>query len=829
MKLKQGLSPIFIFLTLVLALITLPTGVSADTYGYITVEDWESYNIGVESGSDSLISWARNGVSGDTFEVSDVWAMYGDKSLYTVTDGTVAEFGKFELIPTYDFINKINFTIRYHGDTATAGRWQYNSLKFYDTGDLKLHLKIGHNGGSSARISAIDYDDTENIICSLAVNVWNEVYVEITYYEGNRMNCSVINPVTGNIYGGAGIFSIPTTENWGTFDTINISCEEHGSGAGGQVLVYYDDIIIDVSGSGEGEGSDSPIDGLTGDEVKFCHQVTRYPKSGVCVDLDAILPPYYEWISPEVIEIYDFEKLTCNITVFDFYVIEGYAVPVTGADWYLSVNGNYVGSYDYIFNVGYGLEVVRWVFDGIVIIDTHPVFEIYYPGGIPALGIATNDQVSSFYDSHSQYHDYVELWGDGQVDGTFLPMNHNFMYCYYYPNNTYSPVVDNPGYTDSIHTKKTDYYKYDSVLICAFTEDITCQNSIHIYHNGDEVFFHNSFPKQFYDYKSPAYAFTPLDIGTYQICLERNNLNKSYANITVTANPTGDNYFIYTVDNPTLNDESYRLYYGYNNTEGNIGIIAWKYNSNPDSAYFVRNVEANTTGSFPYSSEISSDNEYKIYWFLLSDNNRTSSLEYMHIHSIITLSDTWLKVKYNSLLDTAGSDFPQVFSWSHNLIGFDVQLYLSGSSIHVCSNVLQGDYSLIMTESGNYIAELRLITSDGYVVLDSASFRITTDDRDGISSDGGGMGVFSEIDQPLGSIIGMIISVFTLTMPFALAKGLKMHQNIHPVIYALSGSMGIAISVILGLFPKWVPFFLISVGLIIITIVYFTKSKGSES
>jgi len=96
-----------------------------------------------------------------------------------------------------------------------------------------------------------------------------------------------------------------------------------------------------------------------------------------------------------------------------------------------------------------------------------------------------------------------------------------------------------------------------------------------------------------------------------------------------------------------------------------------------------------------------------------------------------------------------------------------------------------------------------------------------------IAVDTTGTVIFPTIGQPLGSIVGMIITVVSLLLPFMVSAGLHMKQNLHPVIFAFSGAIGISISTVLGLFPSWLPIFLVIVGIIVIVITFLLKNNQS--
>lgn len=86
--------------------------------------------------------------------------------------------------------------------------------------------------------------------------------------------------------------------------------------------------------------------------------------------------------------------------------------------------------------------------------------------------------------------------------------------------------------------------------------------------------------------------------------------------------------------------------------------------------------------------------------------------------------------------------------------------------------------------------------------------------------------ILPEIGQPLGSVVGMIITMFTLLAPFIIVGSLHLNFSPPMFVYASSGGMGIAVSTALGLFPTWLPFFVIAIGIIVTLFVYLYKGSG---
>jgi glutaredoxin-related protein len=88
-----------------------------------------------------------------------------------------------------------------------------------------------------------------------------------------------------------------------------------------------------------------------------------------------------------------------------------------------------------------------------------------------------------------------------------------------------------------------------------------------------------------------------------------------------------------------------------------------------------------------------------------------------------------------------------------------------------------------------------------------------------------GHGLFPKIDGALGAILGMCITIACLIIPLLI--GGQVGADVPMLAYAISGGIGIAVSTILGLFPSWIIFFLVAIGLIVVFLMYIANIRGA--
>lgn len=147
--------------------------------------------------------------------------------------------------------------------------------------------------------------------------------------------------------------------------------------------------------------------------------------------------------------------------------------------------------------------------------------------------------------------------------------------------------------------------------------------------------------------------------------------------------------------------------------------------------------------------------------------------------------------------------------------GLDVGYYPVPRSIVAPS---PGNWKVEMYSVNNRVP-IRLLATHETVVIE-----LPIDDEI-IINDGT---ILPPLDPVLGAIAGLIITMFCIISPMIILKGLKASQNLPAVTYALTGSLGIIISVLLGMFPFWVLPFILIVGIIILLMQYVINNRGQN-
>jgi len=207
------------------------------------------------------------------------------------------------------------------------------------------------------------------------------------------------------------------------------------------------------------------------------------------------------------------------------------------------------------------------------------------------------------------------------------------------------------------------------------------------------------------------------------------------------------------------------------------------------------------------------DNPEICYYFNDIENYTTyNNRYYLDIYRISGLSETLV---YSSLV------LNNTFDWKHSISS----VVLSDAFVYVIRayNTTDGGFG---TYDRNTIIYTSTILepcmagdSDGDGVPDAVD----------IVNDYNFSGL-PQLDPFLGAIVGLIVTLMLTLMPIILVAAIesqtKLNINVPPALYALTGSMGVVVSVVFGWFPQWVIFFIVAVGIIMVMLIYYQENKG---
>lgn len=506
------------------------------------------------------------------------------------------------------------------------------------------------------------------------------------------------------------------------------------------------------------------------------------------------------------------------------------------SDYNLYLNGVLIGNPDCIKPWGaYGVMIFHFDID----VDAETiVFELNSQqkyNGVFYWNIITTSSLSPDLDGDGdgtmKYQDPAGWVANGLCDGTGWGRD-NYYVLYIENLNPIIPpdephdYLDIQGWYNKNATGVKQYRKYlDNVVVFATVDSLINTRTVEL----NTVEGNTAIPFVDYDINwiIPLGDLYAVQDGCNITLTDAGNVVLSVP-FNIIGDPTGvaQNYSIWTEPVTSYGLEPYETFYRYINPSGYEGIIAYFYHSEQsdlDDAIWYTYIENGTTGSFTTNP---STFEYNNYWRLFVKN---PSSNYFQVASCT-----------HFLLSTYGVNFIstepeqpkksiefQIYG-THRFPLTDVKVTLNNKFIQNVGNDPVFNFPYTINVAGSYILKLVLYMSNGTTIeLDSYTFSI---------SEGGGGGGTTPVDliftnignTALGSIVGMIITIFSLLIPFMVARGMNIN-GIPMFVYAITGGMGIAISSILGLFPPWLPFFIIALGIIIAVIVYiYSGGSGGE-
>jgi hypothetical protein len=261
------------------------TIVSADTEGWgtgiVTIENWDSYQTAVTSGSNLYITW-YNPTGYESFLIANDWSYSGTKSLSVSTDDTSGErsYGNISLNHEYSYISSISFRMRLQQVVGSCNGHTYVRMDFYNKTNHKV-LSYAFSRWASGSVNpaydwsgfgVYDYTDTLVILNGITFSSETEVNLVITHVndpvDKNLMNYSLYNNTGGLIFGSEETSN--TMDDWTSFSYIKFfKFDYHCTGYHGYSVIRIDDIVINTTGYGAEPGSLSvnAYDEVTGSNI----------------------------------------------------------------------------------------------------------------------------------------------------------------------------------------------------------------------------------------------------------------------------------------------------------------------------------------------------------------------------------------------------------------------------------------------------------------------------------------------------------------------------------------------------------------------------------
>jgi len=577
--------------------------------------------------------------------------------------------------------------------------------------------------------------------------------------------------------------------------------------------LVYQFWLDEETGVGEGEGISSIWEktciGMTGDYKQdlYTHNA-RYIEFTNGIKFDGCLKAFDLYISE------DPSRQIQTAHMYQLYVSSIVDVYTN------AVETKYYGNSDYVIDdAESGQSIVRWVFDEPLCLDNEmALFEVRCGDRWGQVRFGDRDGCGD--QAFFNIHDTTNSYGDGLLSGNNIQtVGKKIKHCMYLDNSTFVDIVSD--YPDVIITDGSNFYTYEPVNVKVLVSTFAYNNYFKIYKNDIDVTS---------DYiESSIFFLNPMEVklvftetGDYDLKVIRNSQHIVSVTINITDDPDFNNFYIYSKPNPSTGD--YYIHYGFSHGDGKTGSVYRSRYDNVAMGSWIFNVSNNENSSRLITPYMVNGEVYQgdINYFLVVYSNGIYNVvdKCTHRQSFTDLRN-YIYVEYEDFFLWDVIRINKV-TYKHSLSS-NVWIRVNDELIKDVSSVNSGEYDLEVFEAGNYVVELVLLTPNGTIVLDKTNFTATGEEI--LLEDDG---ILPTLEQPLGSIVGMIITLFCLLAPFMVAVGLKMKQNIHPVVFAFSGGLGIAISVVLGLFPSWLPFFLIAIGIIIIVITYLTKTNNGD-
>ena len=799
--------------TLLFGLFSVPVvGVVSD----IVIEDFDSYAEGVHSGSNAYVAWQSDkGITSTTRYVSSPMSLeypmnfaghqYGYINLTSDTD-----ISGFELWFNYESENTFAYTLvslRYSNGTDIV---RFKLSQVY-TVDFEIY----------------DYDTYVSLYSSNVEDTWYCVG-----FQGNHTIGNPDNYVYYYVKNSVGTVLASIEKRW---ISLNEYDEEQS----------LSNISLDVYDNSVGDGSGVWLDDFTvltggaiGTSETGCPDLSGYSSlgNGFLTGTSGIT------LYDKYIEIGSFYPIDATFHGLEvLFPWQQYNLDPDVTNYYCYFNGYLVG-YATCFYPYQDKYVLQFNFSSPIIVDNDKiVIELYHSlsassGAYWYLWVAPHPSTYPVqYDKGFFYHSIVTQL-DGVLNGDFVERAMQWK-AYY---DTYTSGGENPQYENEVillgfennhpvwdipftYTRKT-------VFFLCYVNQTETPYKLHFYREGVEVGQTQTFPRMLNNFKETI-GFTPLNDGNYSVAMKTQGgtdiVNHSFFVVNIS-----EDYSIWTSPNPSIGSSDYTAY-TYINDEFvyeryQIGFFQITENTNNIYNAFDSVLLSNTTvfGAFIFSHNNPFVNVHllRIFGYIGNDIWMPVGSIYTHYIGSILGKQEYLSVSSNEV------EIDEEFNIHgyHSYFTSFARVRLGEIPIYDCTGTNNFLFPFSIGTEGTYTLTLEVLLNGTWVLIDTEIVYVSVDIPE-VTGDFDN--IFSSIPLWIKGILGAIITLGFVFMPFIFLQYLEkinFKVDVPPVVYAISGGIGITLCTVIGLFGWEIMFFICVIAGLSVLVSYLWGKKGSS-
>lgn len=480
---------LLIFSIIILMILTIFVNPVMGATGDITITDWESFNLGVISGSNGYMAWQMRDDDATTDSVVTTGALSGHCMKVKQTAGATKYARLFvNFTDDYSYIHNINIWIE-----GTTGGYK---IVLYNNSGIVAY--IIHNSGAPG---TWQYDPVDAGLTTFASSLDSEDgWLNITHVSDNELNYTWYE--NGGHTTEYKVGASYVTSDWSNITRILITTVNNGA-----LDFLVDDIIINTVSTGSGGY------GSLENYTPICSGgLGLYTQLGY----SETTPYYWFWSTTSQYPIRYIEHEFPYIWSGTIYGVD---LPVSidqlnyvsndTNDYWLSINGiPSFGHPDYILPTTDGEYVLRWISStGITLSHEKPLFEFYcdehtigfskdwYWYGVGTSYNAIGDSLG---------HNNNGWYGDGNFNGYNIDGGDISM-CYYVTTDT--TQQGETGLTPTELVNYTGLYGYTFIEFY--------QNTVNCFHGiGSNPYIMYYLNDTYLEVDSPFYRYQIMQVGS---------------------------------------------------------------------------------------------------------------------------------------------------------------------------------------------------------------------------------------------------------------------------------------------------------------------------